>query len=150
MTTTDKILRKLELLTKEQEEYLAFSALNDVIDRFESTFTLVYSEAGIPLLDDSYFDKAKKPKKVDKKILSPEGEQLADADPAGLTPDEQKKAAWARGVRKDYENLVKEHRKYGRDTELLDGLLTDMLGGTVESVSPDEDCLLYTSPSPRD
>ena len=49
MTTTDKILRKLELLTKEQEEYLAFSALNDVIDRFESTFTLVYSEAGIPV-----------------------------------------------------------------------------------------------------
>ena len=43
MTTEERILRKLDLLTKEQEELLAFSALNDVIARFEHAISIPLS-----------------------------------------------------------------------------------------------------------
>ena len=36
MTTVDKILLKLDYVTKEQEDELAFFALDDVINHFEN------------------------------------------------------------------------------------------------------------------
>ena len=38
MTTIDKVLLKLEYVTREQERKLVFPALDDVIDTFEDTF----------------------------------------------------------------------------------------------------------------
>jgi len=130
MTTVDKILRKLDSLTKEQEEHLTLPALDAVIDQFESAFIVPYSEAGIPLLTE-YFDKAAKPKKT---ILTKKGEALADSDDAELTPDEQKRAHFARGVRENYNSVKKEHEKYENiDMDLLKPYYNEMMQGLVGS-----------------
>jgi len=130
MTTVDKILRKLDSLTKEQEEHLTLPALDAVIGQFESAFVVPYSEAGIPLLTE-YFDKAAKPKKT---ILTKKGEALADSDDAELTPDEQKRAHFARGVRENYNSVKKEHEKYENiDMDLLKPYYNEMMQGLVGS-----------------
>ena len=54
MTTVDKVLLKLDYVSKEQENELAFFALDDVIDRFETAIAVIYSEAGIPLKSYNY------------------------------------------------------------------------------------------------
>ena len=58
MTTVDKILLKLDYVAKEQEDELAFFALDDVIGRFENAIAVIYSEAGIPLKSYDYLVKA--------------------------------------------------------------------------------------------
>ena len=57
MTTVDKVLLKLDYVSKEQENELAFFALDDVIDRFETAIAVIYSEAGIPLKSYDYLVK---------------------------------------------------------------------------------------------
>jgi len=128
MTTEERILHKLDLLTKEQEELLVFSALNDVIDRFENIINIPYSEAGIPLITDNYLDKAARRKKDDLE-LSSEGEALVNADPNSLTPAEQERAVYARGVRDVYNNLKKEHVKVGENLDFLQPIYNDMMKG---------------------
>jgi len=130
MTTVDSIVHKLDLLTKEQEEHWTLPALDDVINQFEAAFIVPYSEAGIPLLTE-YFDKAAKPNKT---ILTKKGEELADADDAELNPEEQKRAAFARGVRKNYNSVKKEHEKYENiDMELLKPYYNEMMQGLMGS-----------------
>ena len=57
MTTVDKVLLKLDYVSKEQENELAFFALDDVIDHFETAIAVIYSEAGIPLKSYDYLVK---------------------------------------------------------------------------------------------
>jgi len=135
MTTVDRILRKLDDLAKEQEEHLTLPALNDVISQFEAALAIPYSEAGIPLLI-TYLDKADKPKKT---ILTKKGEELADSDDADLAPDEQKRAGFARGVRKVYNRAKADHEKYANvDMELLKPYYDKMMLGLVGSNPAEE------------
>ena len=138
MTTEERILRKLDLLTKEQEELLAFSALNDVIARFEHAISIPLSEAGIPLSTDTYLDKAARRKK-DNLELSSEGEALVNADPNTLSPEDKERAVYARGVRDVYNNLKKEHVKVGENLDFLQPIYNDMMKGLGFDQPPSED-----------
>jgi len=131
MTTVNQILLKLEYLTEKQEEQIAFSALDDVITRFEKATTVVYSDAGVPLLNvNDYF--FKQDDDADALNYSKEGERLVNANPKDLSPEDRKRAVYARGVRDNYNNTKQAHVKVGEDLNLLNDLYTKMMSGLME------------------
>jgi len=120
MTTVDKILLKLEYVAKEQENELAFFALDDVIDRFETAIAVIYSEAGIPLKSYDYLVKAESD--------DLEGyEDLLGKDPSDLEESEKHRVHFARGVRNSYSRLKKSHEARNASLSLIDDLYSGMM-----------------------
>ena len=125
MTTVDKILLKLDYVAKEQENELAFFALDDVINRFEIAIAVIYSEAGIPLKSYDYLVKAESD--------DFEGyEELFNKDPSELDEDEKHRIHFARGVRTSYDDLKKAHEDRNASLSLIDDLYSNMMDNLLE------------------
>ena len=125
MTTVDMILLKLDYVSKEQESELAFFALDDVIDRFETAIAVIYSEAGIPLKSYDYLVKEES---EDLKGF----EDLLGQDPSELDESEKHRVHFARGVRNSYNKLKKSHEKFNASLSLIDDLYSSMMDNLLE------------------
>jgi len=125
MTTVDKILLKLDYVTKEQEDELAFFALDDVINHFENAIAVIYSEAGIPLKSYDYL--------VKEESEHLEGfEELLSKDPSELNESEKHRVHFARGVRSSYDELKKAHEDRNASLSLIDDLYSNMMDNLLE------------------
>ena len=125
MTTVDKILLKLDYVTKEQEDELAFFALDDVIGRFENAIAVIYSEAGIPLKSYDYLVKAESDElKGYEELLGKESSELDE--------EEKQRVYFARGVRNVYNKLKKSHEAANASLSLIDDLYSDMMDNLLE------------------
>ena len=125
MTTVDKILLKLDYVAKEQEDELAFFALDDVIGRFENAIAVIYSEAGIPLKSYDYLVKAESDElKGYEELLGKESSELDE--------EEKQRVYFARGVRNVYNKLKKSHEAANASLSLIDDLYSDMMDNLLE------------------